>query len=83
MDAIHWLVGGLCACGILGVWLNNYKQRSCFLFWMVSNSGFVLVDLGHTHLPERALQHLLFFALAIHGYRQWGPAMGIGKLPSR
>lgn len=68
------LVGVLSFCGILGVVLNNYRDRRCFWLWLVSNAGFMVVDICHSGLYPRAIQHGIFFLLALHGAWQWREA---------
>ena len=67
----HILTSGLCLMGLIGVVANNYRHRICFILWMFSNAGFVVVDVAYTGLWERALLHATYFGLAIHGWHAW------------
>jgi nicotinamide riboside transporter PnuC len=60
-------------CGVIavaGVVLNNYRMRSCFWLWLVSNaiSAGLHVDAG---LYSLAARDGVFLILAVHGLRQW------------
>lgn len=71
-DPIQWAVAALAVLSVVGVWLNNLRVRHCFFFWMVTNAGYIAVDVWYTELWGRAAQHCLFLALALHGWWAWG-----------
>ena len=74
---------------VSGVLLNNARRRVCFLLWIVSNSLSAAVHM-HASPPmwSMAARDVIFLALAIAGWRQWGrqkrpPACGdAAKLPA-
>lgn len=66
-DAIGWLATAL---ALAGVWLNNYRRRSCFLLWQISN---VITFIIHAMagMWAMAARDGAFFIMAIHGWKLW------------
>lgn len=69
---IHLAVTLFALLGMAGVVLNTLGRRSCFLAWTLSNGGFVLVDLCHTKLYERAALHGAYLVSGAVGWWVWG-----------
>jgi nicotinamide riboside transporter PnuC len=67
-NEIAGLVGT--ALAVAGVVLNNYKNRVCFLLWVISNLIFAVI---HTQagLYSLVLRDGIFTVLAIIGFWQW------------
>jgi len=61
----------LTAIALIGTILNVKQERIGFLFWMVSNMGFVI---SHTlmQIYPVAVLFLVYFFLAVAGWRSWG-----------
>jgi nicotinamide riboside transporter PnuC len=55
---------------VVGVWLNNRKDRRCFFAWIISNLGWVCVNACHGLYVESA-QNIIFLVLAFEGYYKW------------
>ena len=68
MLLITWMLTLL---GIIGVILNIYKKRSCFLVWSISSSGWMVVDFCYGIYAQSALFGI-YLILAVIGYIQWG-----------
>ena len=74
---------------VAGVLFNNARRRECFGLWIVSNCLSAAVHMA-TAPPmwSMAARDVIFLALAIAGWRQWGrqkrpPACGdAAKLPA-
>jgi hypothetical protein len=56
---------------LVGVVLNIYKKRICFIIWAFTNACWCIIDLKH-NLPEQACLFLVYFLLAIWGNIKWG-----------
>lgn len=67
MEIAYWFVA---AATVWGVWLNNHRRIECFYIWLVTNLVWAFASYTHG-LPAKAAQHLVFFALAVHGLSQW------------
>lgn len=64
-------IGAVCGVlAVVGVVLNNYRLRACFLLWMVSNclSAGIHAYAGVWSLFGR---DIVFLLLAFHGFYQW------------
>lgn len=55
---------------VLGVWLNNHKDRRCFYCWIFTNLSWAAVNAWHGLYIE-ALQNAIFLGLAFHGLVKW------------
>ena len=68
MLEIVGIISGILA--VVGVFLNNYKMKVCFVVWLISNalSAYCHYDLELNSLLWR---DLVFLALAVHGWLQW------------
>ena len=55
---------------IIGVVMNNYKLRHCFILWLISNAVNASIH-AHMGLWSLAVRDWAFFLLAYHGWRQW------------
>jgi nicotinamide riboside transporter PnuC len=61
---------------VYGAYLNNYRSRWCFLFWLVSNTICLCIHLaahrsGARGMKAMAARDIIFIALAVHGYLKW------------
>ena len=56
---------------IAGVVLNNHRQRACFLLWLVSNAASAAVH-AYTRTWPLFWRDMVFLALAVHGWWEWG-----------
>ncbi len=60
---------------IAGVVLNNGRKRSCFILWFFSNGLTAIIHASTNPVVYGLIvRDLVFFALAIVGYIQWGRA---------
>ena len=72
------LFGWLAMVGaIIGVLLNNYRLRLCFLVWLCTNAISAALhvrgySLGDGAMLSLAVRDLIFMLLAVHGWRAWG-----------
>ena len=62
-----WVIAAL---SIVGVHYNIHKKRICFLFWMVTNASWIVIDIVYGVYAQAALM-LVYFVLAIRGYIKW------------
>lgn len=58
------------ALAIYGVWLNNRKLKSCFYFWLITNSVTAAIHV-YSGLYGLAIRDIVFFILAIEGLKKW------------
>jgi nicotinamide riboside transporter PnuC len=58
------------AIAIIGVVLNNYRNRVCFCLWLVSNSLTFGIHC-HAQIWSLAARDIVFLALACHGWFRW------------
>lgn len=80
-----WVVTAL---SLLATVLNIRRRRACFGIWLATNIawGARCAVLG---LPEQAALHVVYAALAVHGWGAWADApaprepLGGGVLPDR
>jgi nicotinamide riboside transporter PnuC len=63
-----WL---LTAASIMGVVLNNYRRRECFIIWIVANSSWMLYDWS-IGAREQAVMFAVYLILSVWGFFQWG-----------
>lgn len=56
--------------GIIGTIFNIYKHKSCFIFWAISNLGFIVYFVYVGFWSQVALFVVNLLA-AIWGYFQW------------
>lgn len=56
---------------IAGAILINYQKRLGFIFWMIANLGWVLIDF-YKQIPEQAILFIVYFGLSVWGFFQWG-----------
>lgn len=67
------LLGGIStAVALVGVVLNNRRDRRCFYLWLVSNLLVMVVHV-RTGLWSLGARDLAFFVLAVHGLHSWRP----------
>jgi nicotinamide riboside transporter PnuC len=59
------------AMAIVGVVLNNYRLRACFLLWLVSNAASAIIH-AHGGIWSLLWRDVVFFVLAFHGWFTWG-----------
>ena len=62
-----WLVTIL---SIIGVVLNIYKRKECFIIWTVTNGAWCIYDFRNGLYPQAAL-FAIYFVLAIWGLYKW------------
>jgi len=55
---------------VVGVVLNNFQNRLCFWFWIVSNIIFAVIHF-QAKIKSLALRDLIFIVLAVVGLWQW------------
>ncbi len=55
---------------ILGVVLNIRYDRRGFLFWMVSNLGWAVIDFQHG-LYAQSFLFVVYFVLSLWGWLAW------------
>lgn len=55
---------------ILGVVLNIYKNKYCFIIWAVTNFSWMCVDFYYK-IYSQAFLFLVYFCLAIFGLIKW------------
>ncbi|HSW63963.1 MAG TPA: nicotinamide mononucleotide transporter [Dissulfurispiraceae bacterium] len=66
------LIGAIAAAlAVAGVLLNNRMRRECFVLWMISNGLSLLLHL-EAGMWALSVRDVIFFALAIDGWRRWG-----------
>lgn len=70
MDSIDVFGWTATAVALAGVWMNNKRQRACFLLWLVSNAITFVIHVGAGMWPM-AVRDLAFFVLAVHGWWLW------------
>jgi nicotinamide riboside transporter PnuC len=61
--------------GIAGVLLNNHRRRECFYVWLVSNTGWMMVDYN-AGLYVQAGLFGTYLILAAHGLWKWRDTNG-------
>ncbi len=62
-----WLLAFL---SVVGVVLNVRKDRRGFIFWMVSNAGWIVIDWMHGIYAQSVL-FMIYFFLALWGWFRW------------
>jgi nicotinamide riboside transporter PnuC len=62
-----WVVTGL---SLIGVVLNIYKRKECFLIWAVTNFAWMVYD-WQIKAYEQATLFGVYFILAIWGLVKW------------
>jgi nicotinamide riboside transporter PnuC len=67
---MHWTHIVLYILGIGGVLLNNHRRRECFYIWLLSNLGWMIVDI-QAGLNVQALLFMTYFCLSVHGLWKW------------
>ena len=55
---------------IIGVILNIYKNKYCFMIWAVTNFAWMVIDYN-AGIIEQALLYALFLILALWGLWKW------------
>lgn len=68
IEIIAWI---LAAISVIGVVLNIYKVRACFMLWIFTNGFWTCYDLYKGVYPQAAL-FFVYFCLAIFGVLKWG-----------
>ena len=75
---VYECIGWLATIGaIVGVVLNNYRLKACFLVWLCTNSISAVLHvrgyaLGDGAMLSLAARDLIFMLLAVHGWWAWG-----------
>ena len=67
MDTFAWV---LAIISIIGVLLNIRKEASGFIFYTISNIGWVIVNVKH-EIYAQAFLFLVFTGLSIYGWFSW------------
>jgi len=67
MDTISWI---LTAFSIIGVILNAQQKISGFYFWMVANSGWIIVDATKGIYAQSAL-FVFYLFMCLYGVYTW------------
>jgi len=55
---------------VIGVLLNNRKNRNCFYVWFISNSILIYVHLN-VNLYSLVIRNIVFLLLAVEGWYKW------------
>ena len=58
------------AMSIVGVILNIYKSKICFLIWIFTNFAWMIIDF-QAKLYSQSFLFLVYFLLAIYGLVKW------------
>lgn len=66
--AIGWILTGT---GVFGAFLNAAGRRSCFLLWIFTNAGLVVVNVCRHSWSDVALFSVYLFT-AVFGWFSWG-----------
>ncbi|MBV6342817.1 nicotinamide mononucleotide transporter [Candidatus Magnetobacterium casense] len=66
-EVITWILAGLAATGTI---FCIHRKRTCFFIWMVSDSGWAIVDYSRGIYAQMAL-YVFFFGLAVWGAWAW------------
>ncbi len=66
---MYW-TWGLAIASLVGVILNIYKMKSCFIIWAVTNLLWAAVDFYYGIYAQAAL-FMVYFGLAIFGMIKW------------
>ncbi len=67
IETIAWV---LAAVSVVGVVLNIYKVRACFVLWILTNGFWTCYDVYKEVYPQAAL-FFVYFCLAIFGVVKW------------
>jgi len=62
-----WL---LTALSLIGVVLNIYKKKACFIIWAFTNFTWMIIDFAKG-IPEQGVLFAIYFILAIWGLVKW------------
>ena len=73
MINLEWITGNwtwfLAPLSIIGVLLNNKKDKRCFFFWIITNFYWMIVDFqAHkfdTRLLAQSAGHAIFFIISL------------------
>jgi len=55
---------------LIGVVLNIYKKKACFIIWAVTNFTWMIIDF-HKGIPEQGVLFGIYFLLAVWGIVKW------------
>ena len=55
---------------LIGVVLNIYKKKSCFIIWAFTNFAWMIIDWTYG-LYAQSVLFLIYFILAIWGLYKW------------
>jgi len=55
---------------LIGVVLNIYKKKACFIVWAFTNFAWMIIDFAKG-LPEQGTLFAVYFVLAIWGCIKW------------
>jgi nicotinamide riboside transporter PnuC len=55
---------------IAGVVLNIYKNKYCFVIWMITNFSWMIIDF-YKGIYSQAFLFLIYFILAVYGFIKW------------
>lgn len=67
METLLWTTSLI---SLVGVVLNIYKLRACFVLWLITNAVWAIVDFSHGITSQGALQ-TVYCALAVWGILKW------------
>ncbi len=70
MDLFNFMTCSLVGLSIIGVILNIYKNKICFIIWAVTNFSWMIVDI-YKGIPAQAFLFAVYFLLAIFGLYKW------------
>lgn len=60
----------LVALSIIGVVLNIYEKKVCFIIWTITNFCWMLIDF-YEGIYSQGVLFFVYFVLAIWGYYKW------------
>jgi len=66
-DNLQWVFAAL---AIVGTILNVYKNRVGFLFWIVSNAGWIVLAI-QSKIYAQAVMFAVYLGMAAWGWTQW------------
>jgi len=68
---VHNMMWMFTILSIIGVVLNIYKLRSCFIFWSITNVGWLIYDFWIGAIAQGVL-FSVYLILSIWGLVKWG-----------
>jgi len=60
---------------IAGVVLNIYQNRWGFIFWMIANAAWAVIDFDKG-IPQQSVLFVVYFLTSLWGWIYWGKQQG-------